>query len=135
MFKAVRGWLEIFRQAALRRLGIGWFGSTSRSDIQSLQQLIEKYREEYSPFQRELPLDSGDSSTSPEGRNGVGVAVALIDGKPVFGVDFRHHAYTSADLAAAERMSAILSAKYPEVMGQKPHHATGHAHDAQARHD
>lgn len=135
MFKAVRRWSEIFRQAALRRFGIGWLGSTSRSDIQSVQQLIEKYREEYSPFRRELPLENGDSKTRPEGRDGVAVAVALIDGKPVFGVDFRHHAYTSADLAAAERMSAILSAKYPEVLGQKPHHATGHAHNARARGD
>jgi hypothetical protein len=142
----VIGWIKSFWQAALRRLGLaaaakhrGWFGRVGDSDPEDLRRLIEKYREEHSPFRRELPLNSGGGKISPEGRNSGGVAVTVIDGKPVFGVDFRHHTYTSADLAAAERMSAILAAKYPDLVNrgdrQKPRDATGRAYDAQPRDD
>jgi hypothetical protein len=108
-----RQWFERVRRATR-----GWFGRTGGSEIKDLRRLIEKFREEHPPLQRELPLEDGRSRTSFERRNSGGVAVAVIDGKPVFGVDSRHDTYTSTDLAAAERMRAILSAKYPDAMNR-----------------
>jgi hypothetical protein len=139
------GWVSFFWQAALRRVGLtaatkrgDRTGRVGGSEPEDLQRLIKQYREDHPP-PWELPLGSSDRGTSPEGRSSGGIAVAVIDGKPVFGVDSRHPTYTSTDLAAAERMKAILSAKYPDVVkggdniGQRADDELSHAPYARRR--
>jgi hypothetical protein len=87
-------------------------------------QLIERYRTE-----NRMPDFFGHPSW-PEDKGTV--AVAIIDGKPMFGVNARALGRRQADTMAADAMRDVLVSKYPDVMetrylGRMPNDAIYHA--------
>jgi hypothetical protein len=77
----------------------------------------------------DMPVLGGREATAS---NEGSVAVAIIDGQPVFGINSRAPAYTDADRAAAMKMRDTLLEKYPDVMhtenvGWMPNDALFHA--------
>jgi hypothetical protein len=87
-----------------------------------LFELLLKYRKENPP--PDLFNDGDDSGST--------VAITMMDGEEVVGLNSKHHDYTDVDRANSKRYRAVLIRKYPYILrtnniGQMPNDGLFHA--------